>query len=384
MKNYIPLYPPNIPKGSLYYLKKCVYDNYVSTGGDLIKLFEKEISKYTNSKYALALNSGTSALHLALKVVGAKKHDEIIVPTLTFVATVNAVIYNDCSPVFMDSDDYYNIDVKKVLSFLSQNTYLKKNFTFNKKTKKRIFAIIVTHVWGNAVDLLELARICKKKNIKLIEDASESLGTFYKKNNRHTGTIGDIGVLSFNANKIITTGCGGMLLTNKKKYFDLTKYYSSQAKDDSVNFIHNKVGYNYGMTNISAALGIEQIKNINKILKRKQRIKDLYKKKFYKKKKISFFNGPNYSKNNNWMNIVQVSLKKKTSIKKIINFFEKDGVQLRPVWHLNHMQKPFRSFESFNINNAKKLLKNSLCIPSSISLNSKDINRIIGIFDKIL
>ena len=384
MMNYIPLYPPNIPKKSLYYLKKCVDDNYVSTGGDLIKIFEKEISKYTNSKYALALNSGTSALHLALKVVGAKKQDEIIVPTLTFIATVNAVIYNDCSPVFMDSDDYYNIDVKKVLSFLDQNTFFKKNFTFNKKTKKRIFAIIVTHVWGNAVDLLELAKICKKKNIKLIEDASESLGTFYKKNNRHTGTIGDIGVLSFNANKIITTGCGGMLLTNKKKYFDLTKYYSSQAKDDSINFIHNKVGYNYGMTNISAALGIEQIKNINKILKRKQKIKDLYKKKLYKKKEISFFNGPSYSKNNNWMNIVQVNLKKKTSIKKIINFFEKKSVQLRPVWHLNHMQKPFRSFESFNINNAKKLLKNSLCIPSSISLNSKDINRIIGIFDKIL
>ena len=384
MKNYIPLYPPNIPRGSLYYLKKCVDDNYVSTGGDLIKLFENEISKYTNSKYVLALNSGTSALHLALKVVGSKKHDEIIVPTLTFVATINAVIYNYCSPIFMDSDDYYNIDVKKVLSFLDQNTIFKKNFTFNKKTKKRIFAIIVTHVWGNAVDLFELARICKKKNIKLIEDASESLGTFYKKNNRHTGTIGDIGVLSFNANKIITTGCGGMLLTNKKKYCDLAKYYSSQAKDDSVNFIHNNVGYNYGMTNISAALGIEQIKNISKILKRKQRIKDLYKKKFYKKKKLSFFNGPNYSKNNNWMNIVQVSLKKKTSIKKIINFFEKNGVQLRPVWHLNHMQKPFRSFESFNINNAKKLVKNSLCIPSSINLNSKDINKIIGIFDKIL
>ena len=270
MMNYIPLYPPNIPKKSLYYLKKCVDDNYVSTGGDLIKIFEKKISKYTNSKYALALNSGTSALHLALKVVGAKKQDEIIVPTLTFIATVNAVIYNDCSPVFMDSDDYYNIDVKKILSFLDQNTFFKKNFTFNKKTKKRIFAIIVTHVWGNAVDLLELAKICKKKNIKLIEDASESLGTFYKKNNRHTGTIGDIGVLSFNANKIITTGCGGMLLTNKKKYFDLTKYYSSQAKDDSVNFIHNKVGYNYGMTNISAALGIEQIKDINKILKKKR------------------------------------------------------------------------------------------------------------------
>ena len=385
MKSYIPLYPPNIPKKSIYYLKKCVDDNYVSTGGELIKLFEKKISKYTRSKYAVALNSGTSALHLALKVVGVKKQDEVIVPTLTFVATVNAVLYNDCSPIFMDCDDHYNIDVNKVLSFLEKETIFKKNFTFNKKTKKRIYGIIVTHVWGNAANLLKLAKICKKKNIKLIEDASESLGTFYKENKSHTGTIGDVGILSFNANKIITTGCGGMLLTNNKKYYKLTKYFSAQAKDDDIYFIHNNVGYNYRMTNISAALGIEQINNIRKILKKKEKIKNLYKKYLNKKKWIHFFNGPNYSKNNNWMNVIQIdSQKKKISIKKIIDLFEKKGVQLRPVWYLNHKQKPFRLFESYKIKNAIKLLKNSLCIPSSSNLNLKDIKRITNIFDQIL
>ena len=285
----------------------------------------------------------------------------------------------------MDCDDFYNIDCKKVINFLEKKTVFKKNFTFNKKTKKRIYAIIATHVWGNAADLLGLAKICKKKNIKLIEDASESLGTFYKKKKNHTGTIGDIGVISFNANKIITTGGGGMLLTNNKKYYKLTKYFSSQAKDQDVFFIHNNVGYNYGMTNISAALGIGQINIINKILKKKEKIKNLYKKYFKEKKGIRFIDGPKYSKNNNWMNIVQIDYqKKKLSIKKIIDFFEKKHIQLRPVWYLNHKQKPFRLFESYKIQNATKLLKNSLCIPSSSNLSLKDIKRISGIFNQIL
>jgi len=384
MKSYISLYHPSIPKNSIYYLKKCVNENYVSTSGNLIKQFEEKISRYTHSKYAVALNSGTSALHLALKVVGVEKQDEVIVPTLTFIATVNAVLYNNCSPIFMDCDDYYNMDVDKVLSFLDKETIFKKNFTYNKKTKKRIYAIIITHVWGNAANLLKLVKFCKKKNIKLIEDASESLGTFYKKNKSHTGTIGDVGVFSFNANKIITTGCGGMLLTNNKKYYKLTKYFSAQAKDDDIYFVHNNVGYNYRMTNISAALGIGQVNIIRKILDKKEKIKNLYIKYLKEKKWVHFFNGPNYSKNNNWMNVIQVDLKqKKTSLKKIINFFEKKGIQLRPAWNLNHKQKPFRSFESYKIKNAIKLYKNSLCIPSSSNLNSKDIKRIIDIFDKL-
>jgi len=384
MKSYISLYHPSIPKNSIYYLKKCVNENYVSTSGNLIKQFEEKISRYTHSKYAVALNSGTSALHLALKVVGVEKQDEVIVPTLTFIATVNAVLYNNCSPIFMDCDDYYNMDVDKVLSFLDKETIFKKNFTYNKKTKKRIYAIIITHVWGNAANLLKLVKFCKKKNIKLIEDASESLGTFYKKNKSHTGTIGDVGVFSFNANKIITTGCGGMLLTNNKKYYKLTKYFSAQAKDDDIYFVHNNVGYNYRMTNISAALGIGQVNIIRKILDKKEKIKNLYIKYLKEKKWVHFFNGPNYSRNNNWMNVIQVDLKqKKTSLKKIINFFEKKGIQLRPAWNLNHKQKPFRSFESYKIKNAIKLYKNSLCIPSSSNLNSKDIKRIIDIFDKL-
>ena len=381
MENFIPLYPPNIPKKSLNYLKKCVDENMVSTGGNLINVFESKISKITSSKYAIAFNSGTAALHIALKVIGAKENDEIIVPTLTFIATINSVIYNKCSPIFMDSTEDYNIDIKKVTHFLNKETTFKKKFSFNKKTKKRIIAIIVTHVWGNAVDIFKLKRICKEKNIKIIEDASESLGTFYKKSQKHTGTLGDVGVLSFNANKIITTGGGGILLTNKAIYSKLAKYYSTQAKDDPIFFVHNDVGYNYRMTNISAALGLHQLIELAKILKKKENIRNLYLKYFKNKKNVRFFQGTNYSKNNNWMNIVRINLNKKTSLKKIINLFEKKGVQVRPVWKLNHTQKPFKKYQSYQIKIATELVKNSLCLPSSINLSKKDILRITNLFN---
>ena len=180
-KRKINLYPPKIGKNSIKYFKKCISASMVSTGGDLISDFEKKIKNYTKSKYSVAFNSGTSALDIAFKACRIQENTEVIAPTLTFVATINAILYNRCLPVFMDCDEYYNIDTKKVLKFLKNETFVKNKKTYNKKTKKIISSIIVTHVWGNAVDLQKLLKECKLRNIKLIEDASESLGTFYKK-----------------------------------------------------------------------------------------------------------------------------------------------------------------------------------------------------------
>ena len=258
----IDLHSPLIHKSAISYLKKCISSGWVSTGGNYVSQFEKAISKYTGSKYAIACNSGTSALHISLKLAGVSSGDEVIVPTLTFVASINAVLYNSCSPVFMDSDNYYNIDVDKTIEFLKYNTFKKNNQTYNKKTKKKISAILITHVWGNAVDIIKLKRECDKRRLPIIEDASESLGTRYKNNNKHTGTIGLMGAISFNANKIITTGSGGMILTNNYNLAKKAKYLTTQAKDDSIFFVHNEIGYNYRMSNISAALGISQIKQL--------------------------------------------------------------------------------------------------------------------------
>ena len=265
----ISLHEPKFNGNELKYLKDCIKSTWVSTSGKYINKFEKKILKYTKSKYAIACNSGTSSLHISLLVAGVKTNDEVIVPTLTFIAPINAVRYVNATPIFMDCDNHFNIDEKKTIKFIEKETYFKNGFTRNKSTNKIIKAIIVVHVFGNAANVFKLLKLCKKRNIKIIEDASESLGTFYKKNKKHTGTVGDIGCISFNGNKIITSGSGGMILTNKINYNKKIRYLIKQAKDDNLNFIHNEIGFNYAQTNLSAGLGLAQFENIKNILKKR-------------------------------------------------------------------------------------------------------------------
>lgn len=270
----IGLHPPYLNLNAMKYLKECISRGWVSTSGNYVDKFEEKIKKFTGSKYAIACNSGTSALHISLKLAGVLEGDEVIAPTVTFVATINSIIYNLGKPVFMDCDEYYNIDPKKTIDFLKNNTFKKNNKTYNKKTNNRISAIIITHVWGHAAEIFELVTECRSRNIKIIEDASESLGTRYKSGKKHTGTLGLFGVFSFNANKIITTGSGGMIITNNHQLAKRAKYLSTQAKNDLIFFIHNEIGYNYRMTNISAAIGLSQISEIKKFINKKKKLEN--------------------------------------------------------------------------------------------------------------
>lgn len=373
----IDLHSPSINKSAINYFKKCIKSGWVSTGGNYVTQFEKEIAKFTGAKFAIACNSGTSALHISLKLAGVSPGDEVIAPSLTFVASINAILYNCCSPIFMDSDDYFNIDVDKTIEFLNKNTFKKNDLTYNKKTKKKISAILVTHVWGHAADLRRLKKECDKKKIAIVEDASESLGTKYKKNNKHTGTIGLLGTLSFNANKIITTGSGGMILTNDSRIAKKAKYLTTQAKDNSIFFVHNNVGYNYRMSNISAALGISQIKQLKYFLKKKKMIRNFYEKHFKNLKNISLAESPSYSQNNNWLNLIRINKRFKLSRNQLIKKMIKNKISVRPVWKLNHLQKPFIKFQNFKIKNSLKLIKESLCLPSSPFLKKRDLKKII-------
>jgi len=373
----IDLHSPSINNDAINYLSKCVKSGWVSTGGTLVTQFEKAVSKFTGSKYAIACNSGTSALHLSLKLAGVKEGDEVIAPTLTFVASINAILYNSCSPIFMDSDNYFNIDVDKTVKFLKEHTIQKNKFSFNKKTKKRISAILITHVWGNAANIHELLNECKKRKINIVEDASESLGTRYIKNNSHTGTLGLLGVLSFNANKIITTGSGGMILTNNFKLAKRAKYLTTQAKDDSIFFVHNEVGYNYRMNNISAALGMSQIKQLKYFIRQKKIIRNFYISKINKIKNLEIAKNPDYSSNNNWLNILKINNKYKHSRNQLINRMIQNKISVRPLWKLNHLQKPFKHFQSYEIKNASNLVKYSLCLPSAPNLTTRDLKKIL-------
>ena len=376
MKKTIYLYPPKIQKSFLSYIKKCIKDSMVSTAGDMVVKFEDMISKYTRSKHAVAFNSGTSALEIAIKAVGIEPNTEILVPTLTFVATINSVVNNNCIPIFMDCDDYYNLDVDKVKKFLLKNTYRKKNQCINKISHKRISAVVITHVWGNAANVNKLKKICKVNQIKIIEDASESLGTFYNDNkNKHTGTVGDVGVISFNANKIITTGGGGMLLTNSKKIALNAKHLSTQAKKDSVFFIHDDVGFNYKISNLNSSLLYSQLKKLKIFLKKKKFIRNFYIKSLKDSKFFSLLLHSNYSGNNNWLNILKFN-NQKIEPRKLHKFLESKNIETRMVWHPNHDQVMFKNYQRFKINKSLEIPRTSLCLPSGSGLKLKELKKI--------
>lgn len=381
----ISLHEPTLMGNEKKYLNECISSNWISTSGKFINLFEKKICEYTKSKFAVAVNSGTSALHISLLLSNVKPGDEVIVPTVSFIAPINTINYCKASPIFMDVDQFMNIDINKTIAFLEEETITRKNFTYNKKTKKKISAIIIVHVFGNLVNLKKLIKICKKKKIDLIEDSAESFGSYYKnsKSIKHAGTVGKFGCLSFNGNKTITCGGGGVILTQKKELADKARYLSTQAKNNPIEFIHNNIGYNYRMTNLHAAIGVAQIENISKVLKNKKKIFEIYLKKISKIKGLSVILHPNYCKANNWINLIKIDKKKyKKNIKQLIKIFTKSRIQVRPVWYLNHLQKPYINFQKYKITNAQKFLDSVLCLPSSTSLDNAQINKIVSILKK--
>ena len=384
----ITLSTPNLIGNEKKYLNKCIDGNWVSTAGEYINLFEKKISKFTGSKYTIACINATAALDISLKLLKVEEGDEVIAPTLTFISPINAILYNKASPIFMDCDEFYNIDISKTLEFIKTQTFFKNGYTYNNKTKQKIKAIIIVHVWGNAVWLDELYKICKHKNIEILEDASESLGTIYTKGkfkSKHTGTIGKIGCISFNGNKIITSGGGGAIITNDRVIADKALYLTTQAKDDPIKYIHDEVGYNLRLTNINAAVGLAQIEKIKKILKLKRNIYNNYKKEIYKIKGYEFAKTPEYASNNHWLNILRVnSLSKDKTNLDLLKFFSSNKVQTRPVWYLNHLQKKLKKYQVYKIKRANLMVKNSLCIPSSSHLTNKQFNTIIKLLKKFL
>jgi len=376
MDNY-SLHEPLLDKSAAEATKKCITSGWLSSSGKNVSILEKKISIFNKSKFVVTCNSGTSALHLSLKLSNVNDGDEVIVPSITFISTVNSVLYINASPVFMDCDEYLNIDIKKLILFLKKNTFKKKKYTFNKRTKKRISAILITHVFGNLANLGELISLCKKLGIKLIEDAAEAFGSCYKKKKLHAGTIGDFGALSFNVNKIVTTGSGGALLIKNKKDFVRAKGLVNQAKVDKIFFIHNEMGYNFGMSNIHAALGVSQMKKIKFILKKKKNIHIYYKKKLINYDKIKFLIPHKNSFSNFWLNTISVKTRNYSEFKKKINLLIKMGVEVRPLWLPCHLQSYLKKYEKFRIEKANSLYKKVICLPSSYFLKEKDLNIII-------
>jgi aminotransferase in exopolysaccharide biosynthesis len=349
------------------YVKKTLDENYVSSIGSFVNKFEDQIKKFTKSKYAIPVVNGTEALHLSLVACGVKSNDEVLVPTITFVGTANSIIYSGATPHFIDSEcETLGIDPLKLEKYLKKITIKKGKFYFNKKTKRRIKAIMPVHIFGNICQIDKILKIAKKYNLLVIEDAAEALGSFFK--NKHAGTFGLIGCFSFNGNKILTTGGGGAIITNSKLLAKKIKHLSTTAKiNHRWEYIHNEVGYNFRMPNLNAALGSAQIENLNKFLKSKRKLFLKYCNEFSKINDVRLIKNPQFSKSNNWLNTIFI---KNSSIKKrnkVLSLAQKKGVFLRPVWKPLHTLKHLNKMPKMNLDAAKKIYESCINLPSSAS-----------------
>jgi len=379
----IPLFEPNLDLKEKKNLINCINSNWISSKGSFVKKFEKKIQSLTKSNYVVACQSGSTALFLSLKIIGANNKTEVIVPSITYISPVNAIIHNNSFPIFMDCDENNNLDINKVLLFLKKKTFFKHGKTFNKKTKRQIIAIVIPHLLGSAVNFHNLKKIFKKNNIFIIEDAAEAFGVFLKSKNNssnHVGTNGDIGCLSFNANKLVTAAGGGAILTSSKKIAKKFYYLINQAKDNEEFFIHNEPGYNLGLSNVHAAIGLAQTEKLKLFLKKKRKIFNNYKKLLKKTKNFELINPENKVKSNFWLTVIKS--RKKINLRKLVKFMKSHKIQTRMLWYPNHLQKHMRNYERFSLNQSIKNYQSHLCLPSSVNLNRDKINKICNTLSK--
>ena len=363
--NKVYLHEPDLNKSDSVYLKDCINQNAVSAAGKFIQKFENKILNLTKAKYAISTNSGTSALHISCILMNVKENDEVLVPAFTFVATANAIKYCGAIPHFIDiEENHFGVNVNKLDNYLKEISIKKGNFCFNKKTGRKIKAIMPVHVFGHFMKINELIKLAKKYNLSIIEDAAEAIGSYYK--NKHAGTFGHIGVLSFNGNKTITCGAGGVILTNNKKVAQKARHLIANAKiAHPYNYIHDEVGFNYRMANLNAALGYSQIKRIKKILKKKRKLFNFYKKAFEKNLYFKLINEPKNSKSNFWLQTILINEKYSNYTKKILKDLNDRKIYIRPGWELMNNLKYFKNCPKMNLSIAKKFCKRIINLPSS-------------------
>lgn len=362
------LHSPDLNNNDIKSLKNTIKNGFVSTYGPYRRLFENKIKSITNAKYVLAVNSGTTALQLSIKVLNLPKNSEILMPSLTFVATANSALYNGLIPHFVDTEqENFGIDFDELDKYLQKNTLLKNKKIINKKTKRHISAIMPVHLFGHAVDCKKLLKVSKKYKLKIIEDAAEALGT--KFNNKHLGLFGNIGCLSFNGNKIITTGAGGAILTNKKKLYEKAYYYANIAKKNShIDLIHDDVGFNFLMPNLNASLGISQINRFYLYLANKRKLFKKYNEVFKNNNFFRIYKDQQFEKSNYWLQTLIIHKSKKQYKNYFIKYLKKNNIGCRPVWKCLHLLKPYKNFPKMKLVNSFKHYQSVINLPSSYNI----------------
>jgi perosamine synthetase len=362
-KDCIPLHEPKFCGNENKYVKECIDSSFVSSIGKYVDVFEEKIAKYTGAKFAVATSNGTSALHVSLLLANVNQNDEVITQSLTFVATCNAISYCGGHPIFIDVDkDTMGLSPAALKVFLKDNTTIKNKQCINNISGKVIKACVPMHTFGHPCKIDEIKQICDEHYIFVIEDAAESVGSKYK--DKHTGTFGQLGVMSFNGNKIITSGGGGCIVTNDKILAKKAKHLTTTAKvPHKWDFNHDMVGYNYRMPNINAALLVAQLENLNYFLTNKRKLAKTYE-EFFKTQEHTFFKEPKLSKSNYWLNTLLLKDKKQRD--KFLKETNSSNVMTRPIWIMMHQLPMFENAQCGDLTNSKWLNDRVVNIPSSV------------------
>jgi aminotransferase in exopolysaccharide biosynthesis len=362
-KEFIPLHEPYFGGNEKAYLNECIDSTFVSSVGKFVDQFEENIAAFTGAKYAVATVNGTAALHIALQLAGVLQDDEVITQSLTFIATCNAISYIGAHPIFVDVDqETMGLSPEKLKHFLTNETIMVDGVCVNKSTKRIIKAVVPMHTFGIPIDLDNLMSVCDSYNIKIVEDAAESLGSF--QNNKHTGTKGLLGTLSFNGNKTITTGGGGMIITNDETLAKKAKHITTTAKiPHRWDFNHDQVGYNYRMPNVNAALGCAQLEKLPEILKDKRDLAIKYN-AFFKDKPARFVTEPKNTIANYWLNAIV--LDNALDRDEFLTATNNAGVMTRPIWKLMSGLPMFQNAQKGNLENSIWLEERVINIPSSV------------------
>ncbi len=363
--DFIPLHEPRFIGKEKDYLNDCIDSTFVSSVGKYVDRFEKEFAEYVGSRYAVAAVNGTAALHIALLMAGVERGDEVITQPLTFVATCNAISYCGAKPIFVDVDlDTLGLSPRSLESFLEQNCKLDNGRCINKTTGKVISACVPMHTFGLPAKIDKIKEICDRWQIALVEDAAESLGSYYK--NKHTGTFGKIGAFSFNGNKIITSGGGGVIVTDDEQLAKKAKHITTTAKvKHPYEYVHDMTAYNYRMPNINAALIVAQMENLDKFLQSKRELASIYH-RFFADSKVEFIVEPQNAKSNYWLQVIKLESKEERD--QFLELSNSQGVMTRPIWRLMNELEMYKNCHTDDLKNAKYLEQRVVNIPSSVRI----------------
>ena len=379
---FIPLIVPEIRGHEWRYIKECLDTNWVSSVGSYVDRFEKLVAERAGTKFAVATVNGTAALHIALLLAGVERDDEVLVSTLTFIAPANAIRYAGAWPVFIDAEPrYWQMDPDRVVDFLEHECNWDGQRLRNRRTGRRVKAILPVHILGHPVDLDPILAVAKKYALPVIEDATEGLGASYKE--KSVGGIGEIGCFSFNGNKIITTGGGGMLVTNNSEWAAHAKYLTTQAKDDPVEYIHGAIGYNYRLTNVLAAMGCAQVEQLDNFISAKRQIAQRYVEVLRTMPGLQLPQEAEWASSTYWMYTVLID-KTKLGIdsRQLLKCFADSNIQTRPLWQPLHHSPAHSSPGGTSCPTSESLYRDALSLPCSVSLGQSDQDRVIEILKK--